>query len=367
MGLGSKTVKVLVAVIAIFIGIIKYAPHIVFAIPGGFILHAISGGAMPPYFDPDPYTGSTDWLKPNDVIVAAAAKSGTTWMLFCSHQIRVKGDDETYPYVDVSLSTPWPEWNQKPGDTWDQRRVLMNTTVLPDGKSLKDYWDNPAFDFRIFKSHYTPEIFGDLIGGDSKVKFLAMARNGLDQVASAVPFFDKHTDSFRKMWGGFPPKDGGATSEKAQEIASVRLKQMMPGGMFEAWYFKYVNNWWKAKDEDNVLLLHYSDAKKDLGGTVSKMAEFYGVDLSEKEHENVVHKCSFDYMKKRTDMFGYTIPLNSDIEGRIMEDGAMTRKGGIGDGGTLFSEQEKAAWAKAEEEQYGDDPKKLNWARNGGL
>jgi hypothetical protein len=38
-----------------------------------------------------------------------------------------------------------------------------------------------------------------------KVKFLAMARNGLDVAASMVPFFDGHNPNFRHTWGGFPP------------------------------------------------------------------------------------------------------------------------------------------------------------------
>ena len=211
-------------------------------------LFLYSIGNIPPYFDLDIFNESTDWLKPNDVIVSTAAKSGTTWMLFCSHQIRVKGDDETHPFVDVSISTPWPELIQAPGETWEDRLLKFNTTILPDGTALKDYWDHPKYDFRIFKSHYTPNEFKGLIGGDSKIKFLAMARNGLDQVASMTPFFDKHTEDFRKMWGGFPPADGGS-GDNAAEVASLRLKQFMPGDIFGHFYFDYVNNWYKVKDE----------------------------------------------------------------------------------------------------------------------
>eukprot|EP01083_Nonionella_stella_P018341 51134_1 len=196
-----------------------------------------------------------------------------------------------------------------------------------------------------------------------------MARNGLDQVASAVPFFDNHSDGFRKMWGGFPPADGGANGgDQERKIASQRMQEMMPGGMFAAWHWEYVNKWWKVKDEKNVLLLHYSDAKKDLRGIVKQLADFYEVKLSKKEHDSVVEKCGFDYMKKNTNLFNYQLPLhpkNSDM--RIMKNGTMTRKGVNGQGKIVFSDEEKAKWTKTEEEQFGDDPEKLNWARHGTL
>jgi hypothetical protein len=258
---------VIVALVAVALGATaKVAPHLFFRVPEiGFILYAITGGTpIPPYIVPDPYRqGNSDWLKKDDVIVSSGAKSGTTWMLYCSHQIRVKGDDETYPFKDININTPWPELIQTPGDNWDIQREKMNTTVLPDGTMLKDNWDHKDYPFRIFKSHEVPQTFGDLIGGD-KVKFLAMSRNGLDVVASAVPFFDDHSDGFRRLWGNFPPAATGTMREEA----ATRIEQMMPGGIFFGFYFPYVNGWWKARKEKNVLLLHYTDAKNDLKGTV---------------------------------------------------------------------------------------------------
>ena len=149
-----------------------------------------------------------------------------------------------------------------PGEGWEPYvREQMNSTILPDGTKLKDHWDNEEYPFRIFKSHDHVESLGKLIGGD-KIKFLAMSRNGLDMAASFVPFFDKHTDAFRKLWGNFPPVEPGTLREKTR----VRLRQLLPGGIFDNFYFDYVNSWWKARNEKNVLLLHYSDAKKDLSG-----------------------------------------------------------------------------------------------------
>lgn len=199
-----KVLGNIVLLLAITIGCIgKFRPHLFFKIPNGFILWALTGHPLPPFIIPGPFEeGNTDWLKDGDLIVTAAPKSGTTWMLFCSHQIRVKGDDEKFPYSDVSLNTPWPELIQNPGDTWEIQKEKYNTTVLADGTLFKNYWDHPEYPFRIFKSHNLPKGFGSLIGSEKppkKVKFIAMARPALDQIASFIPFFVGKTDEFRKV------------------------------------------------------------------------------------------------------------------------------------------------------------------------
>ena len=74
-------------------------------------------------------------------------------------------------------------------------------------------------------------------------------------------------------------------------------------------------------------------------GTVKKIAEFYGVELNPKEHKTVVEKCGFQYMKEHTHLFNYQLPLNRKFNGRIMENGAMTRKGIVGDGKVTFTEE----------------------------
>lgn len=380
----STIVKVLVATTAILVGLIAHNPLLVFKIPHvGFIFHAVSGGTMPPYFGNDMFHDEkNDWLRPDDVVVSVGAKSGTTWMLYCGHQIRSKGDDAKFPFHDLMYNTPWMEMTQQPGETWEERRSFYEdeSTLVFDPNSeeeeptinLKNAWDNPEYPFRIFKSHYTPETFGkDLIGGPGAkkrgVKFLAMARNGLDQIASAAPFFDRHNQGFRDMWGGFPPADGGSGDAKKDAILKERFDQMMPDGMFGSWYFGYINEWWGYKDEPNVLLLHYSDAKRDLPGTVSKLASFYGVELTEEEKDTVVEKCSFEYMKANTHLFNYHLPMvdkGRDLE--IMTNGSMTRKAQVGEGKTVFPWEAKAIWAAAEEKEFGDDPVKLKWARSGG-
>jgi hypothetical protein len=196
-----KAVALLVALLAIAIGTVtQMMPELLFKVPNvGFILWMlVAGGNFPPYFSNDAWEPSEmrTWIKDDDLVVAAGAKSGTTWMLFCSHQIRTKGDDNI-EFKDVSISTPWPDLVHVPGATWAQQKELFNTTVLPDGSKLASYWNNPSFPFRIWKSHSTPEVIK--VKEFPKVKFLAMARNGMDVVNSMIPFFKAHSEELRAL------------------------------------------------------------------------------------------------------------------------------------------------------------------------
>eukprot|EP00750_Incisomonas_marina_P020359 INCI3977.2.p1 GENE.INCI3977.2~~INCI3977.2.p1 ORF type:complete len:215 (-),score=46.92 INCI3977.2:407-1051(-) len=194
-----------------------------------------------------------------------------------------------------------------------------------------------------------------------KVKFLAMSRNFLDAVASLIPFFDSHSEEFRQMWGGFPPT---SSADKAASVEE-RLTEVLPGGMLSPLYFGYVNGWWPLRNEPNVLLLHYADAKRDRAGTVAKIAAFMNVDLTKEQLNKIVHLTSIEEMRKLTDHFSYCLPLNQDFHGKVMKSGSMTRKGAVGEGKVVFSAEQQARAKAAEEAQF-TDPALLNWARNGG-
>ena len=83
------------------------------------------------YLMPDPWLGdeAKTWTKPNDLIVSVGAKCGTTWMLYCSHQIRTKGtDDDDKLFYEISVGTPWPDLRQSRHGTWEEQKPRFNTS-----------------------------------------------------------------------------------------------------------------------------------------------------------------------------------------------------------------------------------------------
>lgn len=194
-----------------------------------------------------------------------------------------------------------------------------------------------------------------------------MTRNGLDVVNSMTYFFSAHSDEFRNLWGGFPPDSTGDIAVDSE----ARLQELSPGGLLQDIYFKYVTSWWPMRHEPNVLLMHYADAKKDLRGTVQRIADFVDVELSEEEVDKVTDRCGFKHMKKMQHLFDYSLPLNQDESwdnsGRIMKPNNLIRQGKNGGGKEFFSDDQIARWTQTEEDVLGSiDEEMLNWARNGG-
>jgi len=360
-----KQVSLLVLCLAITIGIIgKTKPELFLKLPMGFIPWAMTGNIMPPYFDLSPF-GEEEfgtWTRDGDTFISTGAKSGTNWMLYCSHQIRTKAQkDPVTDYRDILLETPWVTMIHKPGQKWADIKEMMNTTVLADGTKVKDYWDNPSHPFRIFKAHEAPPTMP--VKKYPKVKFVAMSRNGMDVINSFYPFFSSHNPAFKATWGGFPPTYPDPMS---------CLKDFLPGGTLAHLYFGYVKAWWPLRNEPNVLLLHYDDAKKDLAGTVTKLAVFLGVKLSTSEHAEVTNRCGIKHMKTIAHKFDYmqwAHDASYIMCGKTHcpgVDGSLVRSGVSGGGKTFFTAEMKALWDAAVQAELGSDPALLKWAAQGG-
>ena len=271
-------------------------PTVWLAFDGGFRVWAWTGRALPPFIDaagPWDAVETRSWLRDEDVVLATGTKSGTTWMLYTAHLIRTHGDEAQFPFVDPMYNTPWMEQQQRPGQTWTERKAAWNATRVPqqcppllqrgsspdnwrgwcsgdrggnegleccgqccgtigtsDGQrpnasagacNLRCFWDHPAYPFRIFKSHLTPRTDrgggGGEEGGEGRgggagflpvrerpgVKFVAMVRNGLDVVASRIPFHEAFSPAFRAMWGGYPPIAGPDATVRAPRARLLLL------------------------------------------------------------------------------------------------------------------------------------------------
>lgn len=71
---------VLSVVLSILLWVVIFAPHLVLKVPKiGFILYAILGHEVPPYFDGKIFEHDQAWLRKGDVVIAACTKCGTTW------------------------------------------------------------------------------------------------------------------------------------------------------------------------------------------------------------------------------------------------------------------------------------------------
>ncbi len=106
---------------------------------------------------------------------------------------------------------------------------------------------------------------------------------------------------------------------------------LSPNFPFHPWP-EFLNEYWQVRNRENVLFLTYEEMKKDLRGTVRRIAAFLNVALTEDEVDAVVRRSSFEHMKEIEHKFetGMMVPW-------AKPHGAMIRRGQHKASGELLS------------------------------
>ena len=375
MGRLATVLALLFVAIAV---VLRLRPQLCFSIPeiGYIVFFIVTQSTGPPYIATDCYSDIDDWTRDGDVIVSTIVKGGTSWVLYIAHLIRIRGDESSHPWHEVNTNTPWPSLRHRPGQSWQQLRQLMNSTVLVEGLNVRDLWDHEDYMFRVFKAHEAPvdSQYGTGIGARDlavlplhtmrhDVRFIAMYRDLPDIMASLLPFINAHTDEFRTLWGGMPPR-----IKSVEELMSLMF---IPYIGLARQCMVYLRIWWKNRKHPRVLLLHYNDAVNDLEGVTRRIVQFTGASgaLSEEALQAVVAKATFASMKKMNDLFSYRLWANPDAFNGTMTaitKGRQLRRGAIGDGKLLLSPEQLARVRLFLQEQLGDDEQLLHWSEHGG-
>ena len=195
-------------------------------------------------------------LRPEDLFIVTYPKCGTTWTQQIVKLITNDGKDDG---TTVAEAIPWLEEAGK---------------VLPSGMKV-DEMPSP----RYFKSHTPYHMMPGGVPHTSPAKYIYVARNPKDAAVSLyfhtrrLPIFE-----YTGPWDHF--------------------LQLFTGGKVEfGLWFDHILEWWKHKDDPNVLFLKYEDMKKDLLGAVRSIAEFICHELKQETLEEIVKQSTFESMK----------------------------------------------------------------------
>ncbi|XP_078367428.1 sulfotransferase 1C2-like, partial [Oculina patagonica] len=90
----------------------------------------------------------------------------------------------------------------------------------------------------------------------------------------------------------------------------------------------HVLDWWKHKDNPNVLFLKYEDLQKDLSSHVRIIANFLNKPLSDDLISRIAEQCTFSGMKKNASSYAI-----KNEEGET----SLLRKGVVGDWKNYFT------------------------------
>jgi hypothetical protein len=221
--------------------------------------------------------------RPTDVLITTAPKAGTTWMQQILHQLRSGGDESYASIYDV---VPWLEFLAEDEDV---ARVLANYKRI----------DNP----RVFKTHCTYEQTPSV----ETVRVILSSRDPRDCCVSYYHHIMGMSGDVRT-----------ALSYPADASFEDIYERWMT---FGAWY-RNVRSWWPHRKDNNVLWLRYEDMKRDLEAAIDSILVFLGWTLRPEQRNNVLHYCSFDWMREHANLF---MPM-SKVNKPQFSHGSLIRK-----------------------------------------
>ncbi|XP_044524543.1 sulfotransferase 2A1-like [Gracilinanus agilis] len=223
-------------------------------------------------------------VQEDDIFNVTFPKSGSFWMTEILCLIRSMGD--------VSWVHSVPNWERVP---WIEAAFgWKNLLALPQPRLLSSHLPIQFFPKSFFQS---------------RAKVIYTARDPRDVCAS---FF--HFSKIMKLY-------------QEPESSEAFIEEFLSGAVpFGSW-FDHVKGWLGLKEQSNFLLVTYEELKKDIRGSIERIAKFLGVDLNRAALEQVVDNCSFQKMKENPMSNFSLLPPNYMNHGQ----GTFYRKGVCGE------------------------------------
>jgi hypothetical protein len=201
----------------------------------------------------------------HDVVVATYAKSGTNWMMQIAHQLAFHGKGE---FDHIHCVVPWPD---SPLQLGKYAIPVQDTSV----------WQASPEQKRVIKTHLSWE----LIPYSENARYIIVIRDPKDIFVSNYRFL-------QQMMGPAMPR-----------VETWFKMFLSPGFLVGGSWAVNTAGYWAQRNRENVLAVSFKSMKRDLDGTVRRVAQFMNVDLPDSVLQEVSAKSSFEYMKKVDEKF----------------------------------------------------------------
>ena len=196
----------------------------------------------------------------HDVLVCSYFKSGTNWTMQIAVQIAHRGAAQFEHIHDL---VAWPE----------ARAALGRRFAVPIEDETP--WRSAPSGLRIIKTH----LHAAQVPYSPEARYICVVRDPKDVFVSSYHFM---RDGILGVL--MPPKEKWLRTYLSRDAISGSWAEHLVG-------------WWQMRQRPNVLFLTYEEMKRDLPGSVRRMAALMGVTLSEAEFASVLRQASFEHMQ----------------------------------------------------------------------
>tara|TARA_R110001606_G_scaffold105301_2_gene229335 strand:- start:436 stop:1341 length:906 start_codon:yes stop_codon:yes gene_type:complete len=217
---------------------------------------------------------STIWndfrFRDDDIIIATYGKAGTSWTQQMIGQMMFGGD----PELAVAEMSPWLDL-----------RVPPKQVKLPEVEAQTHR--------RFMKTHLPV----DALVFSPQAKYIYIGRDGRDVVWSLYNHHANANDLWYDALNNTPGRVGPPIERPPEDIHQYWQDWMDKDG-FPFWSFwENVRSWWAIRDLPNVMMIHFTDLKRDMPGEMRKIAAFLDIEIDETRWDTIVEYCTFDWMK----------------------------------------------------------------------
>lgn len=278
---------------------------------------------------------STIWndfkFRDDDIVIGTYAKSGTTWTQQIIGQMMAGGD----PLLEVAELSPWLDLRVPP------KEVKLAAVEAQTAR-------------RFIKTHLPV----DALLVSPKAKYLYIARDGRDVLWSLYNHHANANERWYEAINDAPGRVGPPIAPPPEDIHQY-WREWFEGDGYPFWpFWDHIKSWWKIRHLPNVMLVHFTDLKRDMPGMMRRMAAFLDIPINEERWDAIVEYCTFDWMKKNATR---TTPLG----GVFWDGGAETfiHKGVNGRWADTLTVEDNAQYEAAALEKLG--PECAQWLAHG--
>lgn len=238
--------------------------------------------------------------RDDDIVVATAYKSGTTWMQNILLKLIYQGKEQPSNSADLC---PWLDLRMPPAEV-----QLPMLEANKDRRQIKTHLRLDAFPF------------------NPKAKYIYIGRDGRDCYMSLVNHYRSGNDLWYGVLNDSPGLIGPPIPRFNEEEHSEKV-------LFDRWIsqgwetipdetdgwpwwslFDNVRTWWEYRKHPSILMMHFGDMKKDLAGCVREIAAFLDIPIQEEGFPALVESLTFSAMKKEaTDPSKTLVPLGGAV------------------------------------------------------
>ncbi|KAL0270671.1 UNVERIFIED_CONTAM: hypothetical protein PYX00_008005 [Menopon gallinae] len=245
-------------------------------------------------------------VRDEDVWVVSFPKTGTTWtqeMVWCiandldfdaAKEIQLQ---QRFPFLEHSCLFDYTDvLPRKPG--------LVLPPFVADSVGFVDKLQSPRF----IKTHLPWALLpASIRNGEKKPKIIYVCRNAKDTCIS----YYHHCILLEAYTGNFDDF----------------CKLFLGDSLCFAPFWTHISDFWKRRNEPNILFLTYEDMKKDLRSVVKKTCQFLGKSYSEEQLDRLCEHLSFNSMKNNPSVnYEAVVEINRKYD-LIPADGEFMRKG----------------------------------------